>query len=629
MCGIIGFYAKQKKRSALLSKSLAVIRHRGPDAQSFIQKKVASGYLGLGHVRLSIIDISGRANQPLNSTCGHYSLVFNGELYNYKELRVELDQKGCQFITDSDTEVLLYGLAMYGVSFLPRINGMFSFVFFDAKEKTLLLARDPFGVKPLYYSLSDEGLHFGSDIRALLKLMDRAAKPNLQRAYDYLVHGDYDSNTESFVEGVSSLAAGHYFTYNLKYFKFEAIHAWWQPNIHTNSGISFEQAKQRVKELFLDSIKLHLRSDVPVGITLSGGIDSSAVVSAVRYLNPSMSIKAFSYISSDEQNSEEHWIDRLTQLKDIESYKVYASHYELQQHLDDLILMQGEPFGGTSIYAQYRVFKMARMQGVTVMLDGQGADELLAGYFGYPGQRLLSIIETKGVWSAHKYAKRWARAPGRSYMVAWMYLARILLPNTLYAWVRKILGRDFVPAWLNTQVLKDAGVEFIEKRYPMLKSNSGMRLKEALAAAITHRGLSSLLRHGDRNSMAFSIESRVPFLSLPLANFLLSLPENYLVADDGTTKHIFRESMRGIVPDEILDRKDKIGFATPESQWLILMTDVIENWINSAPEIDFINKAEIKKHFEKVKNKQKTFDGRVWRWVNYLRWYQLVIEKIK
>jgi len=175
-------------------------------------------------------------------------------------------------------------------------------------------------------------------------------------------------------------------------------------------------------------------------------------------------------------------------------------------------------------------------------------------------------------------------------------------------------------------VLKDAGVKFTEQRNPVDKSNKGMRVKEALANSITHRGLSFLLRHGDRNSMAFSIESRVPFLSLPLAELLFSLPENYLVSDEGITKHVFREAMRGIVPDEILDRKDKIGFTTPESKWLMSMAQVIEGWINSSPEIHFINQTEMKKEFEQVINKQRPFDGRVWRWINYVRWYQLVIK---
>lgn len=625
MCGFIGFYSSSKKPEEILNESLAMMHHRGPDAAIFNQNKIENGYLGLGHARLSIIDTSEHANQPFHSACGRYSLVFNGEVYNYKELREELVNKGYEFTTGSDTEVLLYGLVEQGVSILPRIIGMFSFVFYDKDTAELLLARDAFGIKPFFYSLKNYEFYFSSDLRSLLHLQQCPVKPNLQRAYDYLVHGDYDSNDESFVGGVKHLPQASYFTYNLNTSSSSAIEKWWQPSIQTNNQIAFDTAKQQVKDLFLQSVKFHLRSDVPLGIALSGGIDSSAVVSAVRHIEPSMPIKTFSFIASDERISEEKWIDALSEAMRTQSHKVKADQKEMQQHLEDLLLKQGEPFGGTSIYAQYRVFKLAKEQGVTVTLDGQGADELLAGYSGYPGHRLLSIIESDGFWAAHKYAKRWAKAPGRSYKLAWLYLFRILLPNNLYSRVRKLMGRDFTPVWLNTAVLERAGVYFNEQRNPLSKQNKGVRVKEALATSLTHRGLASLLRHGDRNSMAFSIESRVPFLSLPLAEFLLSLPENYLVSDDGTTKHIFREAMRGIVPDEILDRKDKIGFATPEHQWLMSMIEVIDQWIAEAPEIEFINKDEIKKEFEQMKKGLRSFDGRVWRWVNYLRWYQLVV----
>ena len=310
-------------------------------------------------------------------------------------------------------------------------------------------------------------------------------------------------------------------------------------------------------------------------------------------------------------------------------HSVRVDYHELSQDLDSMLLKQGEPFGGTSIYAQYRVFKLAKSSGVKVVLDGQGGDELLAGYSGYPGYRLLSLIETKGWLEAHRYAKRWAKLPGRSYWLAWLYLGRIKLPDSLYEIARKLLGRSFRPRWLNVNYLSEHGVDFKERRPKLLQDNKGRRVKEQLASSLKQRGLPALLRHADRNSMAWSIESRVPFLTLPLAEFVFSLPEHFLISEEGITKHIFRESMRGIVPDEILDRKDKIGFATPESQWLMSMTDVIEDWINSAPEIDFINKAEIKKQFKKVKNEQRPLDGRVWRWVNYLRWYQLVIANIK
>jgi len=624
MCGFVGGFFKERKNAGLINSSLSLIQHRGPDHNEFTEHQVDNGFLYLGHARLSIIDLSSSATQPFCSQCGRYTLIFNGEIYNYKELSLELKALGYSFSSSSDTEVLLNALIEWGVECLPRLIGMFSFVLYDQKSQELLCARDAFGIKPFFYALQDEVVLFSSEIRPLLNLYCEKVKPNLQIAYDYLVHGDYDSNEDTFVEGVKHLPPAHYFTYNLKTQTASKPKKWWQPNISTDSNISFDDAVGQLRSLFLDSVRLHLRSDVPLGVALSGGVDSSAVVSAVRYLEPDLPLNTFSYIASDARISEEKWVDLLNGEMSAEPHKVMANHEEMRQDLDAMLLKQGEPFGSTSIYAQYRVFKLAKESGITVTLDGQGADELLAGYSGYPGHRLLSIIETEGWLAAHRYAKRWARSPGRSYSLAWQYLGRIKLPDWLYDFARKRMGRDFQPCWLNTDYLHQRGVEFREKRASISKDNKGHRVKEALVNALENRGLPSLLRHGDRNSMAFSIESRVPFLTLPLAEFLLSLPEHYLISDEGVTKHVFREAVRGIVPDSHLDRKDKIGFATPESTWLLSMVDVIKGWINEAPELPFLDRAELLKEFEEVVAGKKAFDGRVWRWVNYLRWCTLM-----
>ncbi|MHA7924109.1 MAG: asparagine synthase (glutamine-hydrolyzing) [Marinobacter sp.] len=627
MCGFTGCVVKEEKPEFLMSDALRMIAHRGPDHASFDFDYLSDYFIYLGHTRLSIIDLADRASQPFNSFCGRYSLIFNGEVYNYKELREELKQLGYIFNTESDTEVLLYALVEWGLSCLTRLVGMFSFVFFDRTEQKLTLVRDAFGIKPLFYAFRGQELYFSSELRPLLHLRQEVVKPNLQRAYDYLVHGDYDSCDQSFVEGVKHLPPAHYFTFDIKAGAVSAPKAWWQPDLSKTSKFSFEEATLELRALFLESVRLHLRSDVPLGVALSGGIDSSALVSGVRYLAPELRLNTFSYVASDALISEEKWVDLLNEKKNALPHKVIANELEMQADLDAMLLKQGEPFGSTSIYAQYRVFKLAKENGVTVMLDGQGADELLAGYSGYPGHRLLSLIETKGWLAAHQYAKRWGQSPGRSYSLAWQYLGRIKFPDWLYALLRKKMGRDFQPVWLNTEYLAQHDVHFMERRAPLRKHNKGLRVKEALANALMSRGLPSLLRHGDRNSMAFSIESRVPFLTLPLAEFLLSLPENYLVSDNGVTKHVFREAMRGIVPDSHLDRKDKIGFATPESTWLLSMTDLIKDWIDQAPELPFLHKDALLEEFEEVVEGKRDFDGRVWRWVNYLRWYSLLIKE--
>lgn len=624
MCGFLGFIS-ESNYEALLVDALDTIKYRGPDKQLAIVQQSESYYVGLGHARLSIIDLSDEASQPFISKCGRYHLVFNGEIYNYKELRNELLTLGFNFNTDSDTEVLLNAWIAWGLEALPKFIGMFSFVMFDKAAKKLVLVRDAFGIKPFFYTLpQDKKVFFGSDIRGLIKLRNINFEPNLQRAYDYLAHGDYDSNESTFVEGVKHIMPGHYLEFSLITGNMTEPKAWWQPDLSYTSTLSFDEAKDKLRTLFLDSVKLHLRSDVPLGVALSGGVDSSAVVCAVRHLEPNMPIHTFSYVASDNRISEEIWVDLIN--KDVKAieHKVIADSAEMQRDLDNMLLMQGEPFGGTSIYAQYRVFKLAKESGITVTLDGQGADELLAGYNGYPGRRLLSILETVNLIKANSFLRNWATFPGRKYTTAWKNLVGLKLPDWLYNLAQKTASRDVYLSGLKLDYLANRGVNLEIARATLSDDNKGKRVREALADAIKSKGLPSLLRHGDRNSMAFSIESRVPFLTLPMAEFLLSLPEDYLISNKGVTKHIFREAMRGIVPDSHLDRKDKIGFETPESEWLLGMSEAIEAWINDTPEIPFINKGEFLRKFEEVVAGERKFDIRVWRWVNYLRWYTLM-----
>ena len=266
--------------------------------------------------------------------------------------------------------------------------------------------------------------------------------------------------------------------------------------------------------------------------------------------------------------------------------------------------------------------KFARENGITVTLDGQGADELLAGYHGYPGQRMLSLFEQGRYGAMHGFARRWSQWPGRSYRHAWMYMGRSVFPDGLYERARKVLGRDFQPGWLRTDMLREAGVAFQETRPALAPSNRGRRVVEQLAYSLQTRGLPHLLRHGDRNAMAFSIESRVPFLTPPMAQLLLSLPESYLISDAGETKHVFRAAMRGIVPDEILDRRDKIGFATPERDWFMSIAPMTREWLQDAAAVPFLDPAALLAAFDGVIAGRTPFTWQVWRWVNYVRWYR-------
>ncbi len=625
MCGIVGGWwgTAPADLEGKAKRALLQLKHRGPDDDGYEISSEKNGVVLLGQTRLSIIDLTSAGHQPMLSACGRYVVVFNGEIYNYRELRSELRALGHTFRSDSDTEVLLTAWMHWREECLSKFEGMFAFVVLDKSAGTLTCARDAFGIKPFFYTQGPLSFLFASEQSALLTLRGETPRINWQRSYDYLVHGDYDSNEDTFIYGVNHLMPGHWLEVDLATGKVGQPECWWPQRRSPLAPLTFDQAVEAVRDQFLKNIRLHLRSDVALGVALSGGIDSSATVCAMRYVEPTMDINAFSYIAPDKRISEEQWVDKVVLDMSCKVHKVTATGEELLRDLDSMILAQGEPFGSTSIYAQYRVFQLARQSGVTVTLDGQGADELLAGYSGYPGHRLLSLLEEGRPWAAQKFAAQWSKWPGRSYKLAWMELGKIKLPNGLYAAARRRLGRDFAPRWLRTDLMQEAGINFSEQRPPLDSEYRTRRVTEALSRSLQYRGLPGLLRHGDRNSMAFSVESRVPFLTLPMADLLLSLPEDYLISSSGETKSVFRAAMREIVPDYILDRRDKIGFATPEQHWLLGMGDTLREWLSQSDEISFLDRKALLESFEAIVQGRAQFSWQLWRWVNFVRWQQL------
>ncbi len=624
MCGIVGAFWRFRPADAerRLSNALDRLRLRGPDDRGAEIEAHCGGALAFGHARLSIIDLSTAGHQPMRSANGRFTIIYNGEIYNYRELRSELEALGYRFRSASDSEVLLTAWQAWGEDCLPRLDGMFAFAVHDRDTDRLTCCRDRFGIKPFFYVAEAEVLLFGSTQAALIALRDRAPQVNWQRCYDYLVHGDYDSNDETFVAAVRHLPPAHLIEFDLAACRVVRLQKWWTPAIVQRCDLSFAAATDAVRETFLDAVRLQLRSDVPVGAALSGGVDSSAVVCAMRAVAPDLDIDTFSYVASGTALNEEHWADMVNAHVGARSHKVEADAQDLLRDLDDMLLAQEEPFGSTSIYAQYRVFRLARERGVTVTLDGQGADELLAGYSGYPGYRLLSLIERDGVMAAHRFARDWARWPGRSYRLAIMELGRVAMPDQLYAAARKRIGRDFQPDWLDIAAFEAHDVQFREQRPPRSDTAEGRRVVEQLSKSLQERGLPALLRHADRNAMRFSVESRVPFLTGPMADLLLTLPEEYLISPTGETKSVFRAAMRGIVPDAILDRRDKVGFATPEQQWLTAIAPQLRALLaRDVAQIPFLRAEPLLAAFDAVIGGRARFSWQLWRWFNFARWY--------
>ena len=638
MCGLAGFAFPENSPTPLpdFKSVLNDLSHRGPDDEGFlafntlaptpIATEISANYqdanLFLLFRRLSIIDLSPAGHQPMLSENGRFALVFNGEIYNFKELKRELMDLNVAFHSDSDSEVLLKAWMQWGSECLPRLIGMFSFAIYDALNQKIILARDAFGIKPLFYFLNENKLAFASEINALKTLLPNIKlSPNDQSAYDYLVWGSYDSNENSFYKEINQVPPAHFLEVSLKESFSVTLTNWWFPSIKVNHSISFKEATSTLRNLFLESVKLHLRSDVPLGAALSGGIDSSAIVCAMRYLEPDLPIHTFSFIAENESISEEKWVDNVNEFVGAIPHKIKIDSSDLQKDIDNILRAQGEPFGSTSIYAQFRIYQEAKKNGVIVMLDGQGADELLAGYSGYPAERLTSLKEEGRYGQIISFLFHWSKWPERGLKNAVIQFIGLVTPAFLKNMAHQWNGKNPSPSWLNEPFLNNSGVRRVNpEKVPRKKENIGRRVPETLRHVMLKGNLISLLRHADRNSMHWSVESRVPFLTIPMANFLLSLPEHYLIDQKGRTKSIFREAMRGIVPDEILDRKNKIGFATPEKDWLYANDFDLKNQLSHLYKLPFIKEEELKSTIRDIQTGKKKFDFLSWRLLNFSRW---------
>jgi asparagine synthase (glutamine-hydrolysing) len=574
----------------------------------------------LVHRRLSIIDTSAAGRQPMQTADGRFIIVFNGELYNYIELRKELIDAGHTFQTDCDTEVLLKAYVQWGTSALKRFVGMFAFAILDANRRKILLARDFFGIKPLYYARTPLGIAFGSEIKVLLEVPGVAKRVNPAGLYDYLRFGMTDHSGETLLSGVSRVPAAHYIELSLDSPEPSVPVCYWNIDLARKRRLSLGDAADEFRGLFKKSIGLHMRSDVPVGSALSGGLDSTSIVGAMRKLYPAAEIHTFSYVADDASVGEEKWIDLATEFTGSMVHKVRISAQELAKDLDHLIYSQDEPFLSTSIYAQYRVFRSAQEAGIKVLLDGQGADELLGGYnFHFPS-RLFSLLKCGNLAEVLRFLGRLGSQGIRGKTV--LRMIDKLSPPPLRRFLRGLGGEELVPPWLNAAWLRDQRVEI----RPPSQADWNWSLIEDLRQALTTMTVPMLLRYEDRNSMAHSVESRVPFLTPEIAEFALSLPEEYLISSRARTKVVLRHALRGMAPDAILDRSDKIGFETPQGRWLLELKPWVDKVLDGGeggPLSRVLNFGELKRFWRGVTSNRFQNGPILWRALNAVRWVEI------
>ncbi len=546
MCGIFFSLGFENLPESVIDS----VAHRGPDGRGWNEFASPIGPVILAHRRLAIVDLSEDGHQPMSTQDNRYWVTYNGEIYNYLEIREELKEAGYTFKTQTDTEVLLKSYLHWGTECLHKFNGMFAFVIWDDKEKKAFVARDRFGVKPLYYYQQGDKIAFASEIKQFKGFSEWKSTLNQELVSFYKSQGYCDHRHETLYKRVFQILPGHLVILDNGTVN---ILKWYNLNERiSNLNLTDNQACEKFIALFEDSINLRLRSDVAVGACLSGGLDSSSIVSVIRKLKPDMEINTFSAVFPNDKVDESFYIDELVKSKKLKSHKNHPSFEQFLKDLDQILHHQDLPFPGTSIFAQWTTFQSARSNNVTVLLDGQGADESLLGY---PGM-LNSII--------FDYAKKLQFKDLISFFKWQSKFNNQSFKNSV------LLGfqQRFFNAYESILLLTNRKTD---QKLPSLKSITDICLY------YLSNNFQSLLRFEDRNSMAFSIESRLPFLDYRLVEFILSLQVNQRFRKN-KTKWILRESMIDINIDDILNRKDKIGFATPEKDWSTNITDSSKNF---------------------------------------------------
>lgn len=533
----------------------------------------AQAFLALGHRRLSIIDCSPAGHQPMCDSHGSAWITFNGEIFNYSTLRAELERLGHRFNSHTDTEVIIAAYLQWGRQCLDRLNGMFAFAILDLRDQSLFIARDRFGVKPLYIWTSPSGgLVVASEIKQFT--VHPAWKPRIngQRVYDFLQWGVTDHTNETLFSGVSQLRGGQYINLRLPAVRERVTPAalaaatvqWYSPKAAPFTG-TMDQAAVRFIELLSDSVNLRLRADVPVGSCLSGGLDSSSIVCLMSRLLRQQSggnLRTFSAYSDTPRFDERRYVRDVVAATSADAHATIPVPETLVGTLPRITWHQDEPFGSTSILAQWAVFALARDKGVQVVLDGQGADEILAGYPPYFHRRLVGLLVHGEVVELLRECTELNRVAQYTWPRHLKALATLLLPRGLCDTVRRARGKH--PLALPYLNLAQMGAV---PRHPF----SPLPLHDSVGALshsqLTTSNLPMLLHWEDRNSMAHGVESRVPFLDYRLVEFCLGLPEEYKIAG-GRTKLVLREAMCGVLPESVRRRTDKIGFATAEEVWV-------------------------------------------------------------
>lgn len=659
MCGIAGIINFNKSSGNLVAdirQMSDIIRHRGPDDAGFLfvsKSNVQSGgssdtapevwnslypqtptvhldaipddnyFLAFAHRRLSIIDMSAAGHQPMCDSEKKIWIAFNGEIYNYIELRTVLQQKGYTFHTATDTEVIIAAYAEWGISCVNHFNGMWSFALYDARKNCVFFSRDRIGVKPFYYYSDSRCFAFASEQKALVQMAFVSTGINPVAVFDYFARRTIETEPEGMFKNIIELPPSHSALLDLESGKLH-IERYYTLQVNksfeTFDSTAFETCKSELYQVFHNAVQLRLRSDVPVAGALSGGIDSSSIVCAMRnLLPPGATIKTFTAGFNDTRYDESHWAQCVVDKTQSAHHITFPTLAELEADLEQLIYSQDIPVWSTSTYAQFRVMRLAKEHGVKVMLNGQGSDELFGGYPNHHIARWMELL-ARGRWkSTFNAVKNYLPFPQNLSFFVRQYLKFYglkKLPDALQIALKKryypeieFLSPDLWHTYKHRLAADDG--------YSMDSLNSMLQFE------LQYQLLKGFLKCEDRCSMWHSIESRTPFADdLPLIEFAFRLPSAYKIHDN-RSKYILREAMRSLLPQAVADRRDKMGYVTPNNDWVYAMRESMVDFFDASlsPFIDV----------KKLKSRYSTFfdmrnqpeDGSRFKFFLFAYWKQI------
>ena len=578
MCGFVGFIGLEIPSNDFLRSASRSLKHRGPDGEGIYTHQKANQSLALVHRRLAIIDLDSRSDQPFKIEKN--VLVFNGEIYNYIEIRQELKNLGYSFTTDGDTEVLAKALKHWGLDALNKLEGMWAFAWYDESDGKLVLCRDRFGEKPLYYWRVDNGIYFGSEIKALAALAGKKPEINKNHLVRYLVNG-YRSlykTKETFYIGVEELPISSYL--KLGENSEEKSFVYWNLKAEVNKEMTYKQAVEETRAGLINAVSLRMRSDVPIAFCMSGGVDSNSLISiAKRELG--CDIHGFTISNTDSRYDEKDLVDQSVKELGIEHSYIKPKHDGFLENMHKLVYSHDAPVSTISYYVHWRLMESVAKQGYKVSVSGTGADELFTGYYDHQNLYLYEVSNNQSLFKEslnawEKYQRPIVRNPflqdPELFIKSPSFRKHIYLNNDIFKsyikfkWDEDFTENDYGYGLLRNRMLNELFVE-------------GTRI---------------ILNQDDLNAMSFSIENRSPFLDKNLFQIAYSIPVKYLIKN-GFAKSVLREAMRKIVPDKILDTREKVGFNASILDLLNLKDpDVINFLLDDSRIFSIVKKEKIK-----------------------------------